>query len=69
MTTQDLISQLEEIVAAFGNIPVIGTLGKGSNKIRLAVIDTEGNEIFPGDPNGVRGRNPPKGVVVVSTAS
>ncbi len=63
MKISEAITQLQTIQARFGDISVAGGYLTDDSGLReICVVDTEGMEVFPNDPNGVADKNEIEGV-------
>lgn len=63
MKISETIRRLNEIKKKFGDLTIIGGyLTDDSGLSIVCVVDTEGCEIFPNDPNGIKGVHDIEGV-------
>lgn len=65
MRISDAVKTLNEITAEFGDLEFVGGSVTDDRPINsLCVIDVEGHEIWPNDPNGVKGQFEVAGIFV-----
>ena len=63
MKISETIIKLKEIQTRFGDISIIGGYMADDTVLRnICVVDVNGMEVFPSDPNGVAGNNDIEGV-------
>ncbi|QKC99152.1 hypothetical protein [Mesorhizobium sp. NZP2298] len=63
MKISETVRELEKIKAIYGDIRITGgQLMDDSPLSNICVTDVEGMEVYPRDPNGVRGKNKIDGV-------
>lgn len=63
MKAFEAADRLQAIARKFGDLPVVGgSMTDDTPLTRISVVDSEGMEVYPRDPNGVAGRNPVAGI-------
>lgn len=63
MKISEVIRQLEDIKSRFGDLKIVGGAMSEDHPPRgISVVDTEGHEVYPRDPNGIKGKYAVDGV-------
>jgi len=62
MKIGELINTLRRIKDKYGDLPVSGYMHEDTKLSKVCVVDSEGMEIWPHDPNKVAGQNKVDGV-------